>query len=169
MKIWERGAYELQTQKKLILLDEEELYDRDAGNEYRAAMVNAHIDRLCQSNSESMQKLLDWVLSARGKQIRPLLTLICARLNGKSVDVTEIAAIIEMCHTASLIHDDIIDEADTRRGQLSVQKKFGREMAVYAGDFMIFAAISRTGIRKKHYYSSIFEQLERMCDGEVSQ
>ena len=67
------------------------------------------------------------------------------------------------------IHDDIIDEADTRRGQLSVQKKFGREMAVYAGDFMIFAAISRTGIRKKHYYSSIFEQLERMCDGEVSQ
>ena len=37
MKIWERGAYELQTQKKLILLDEEELYDRDAGNEYRAA------------------------------------------------------------------------------------------------------------------------------------
>ena len=132
-------------------------------------MVNAHIDRLCQSNSESMQKLLDWVLSARGKQICPLLTLICERLNGKSVDVTEIAAIIEMCHTASLIHDDIIDEADTRRGQLSVQKKFGREMAVYAGDFMIFAAISRTGIRKKHYYSSIFEQLERMCDGEVSQ
>ena len=132
-------------------------------------MVNAHIDRLCQSNSESMQKLLDWVLSARGKQIRPLLTLICARLNGKSVDATEIAAIIEICHTASLIHDDIIDEADTRRGQLSVQKKFGREMAVYAGDFMIFAAISRTGIRKKHYYSSIFEQLERMCEGEVSQ
>lgn len=132
-------------------------------------MVNIHIERLCQSNNESMQKILDWVLKARGKQIRPLLTLICARLKGKSVDVTEAAAIIEMCHTASLIHDDIIDEADTRRGQLSVQKKFGKEMAVYAGDFMIFAAISRTGLRKKPYYGSIFEQLERMCDGEVSQ
>lgn len=132
-------------------------------------MVNTHIERLCQSNNESMQKILDWVLKARGKQIRPLLTLICARLKGKSVDVTEAAAIIEMCHTASLIHDDIIDEADTRRGQLSVQKKFGKEMAVYAGDFMIFAAISRTGLRKKPYYGSIFEQLERMCDGEVSQ
>ena len=132
-------------------------------------MVNTHIERLCRSNSESMQKMLDWVLKARGKQIRPLLTLLCARLKGKSVDVTEIAAVIEICHTASLIHDDIIDEADTRRGQLSVQKKFGREMAVYAGDFMIFAAISRTGLRKKPYYGSIFEQLERMCDGEVSQ
>lgn len=132
-------------------------------------MVNTHIERLCQSNSESMQKILDWVLKARGKQIRPLLTLICARLKGNSVDVTEVAAIIEICHTASLIHDDIIDEADTRRGQLSVQKKFGKEMAVYAGDFMIFAAISRTGLRKKPYYGSVFEQLERMCDGEVSQ
>lgn len=132
-------------------------------------MVNTHIERLCRSNSESMQKMLDWVLKVRGKQIRPLLTLLCARLKGKSVDVTEVAAVIEICHTASLIHDDIIDEADTRRGQLSVQKKFGREMAVYVGDFMIFAAISRTGLRKKPYYGSIFEQLERMCDGEVSQ
>lgn len=132
-------------------------------------MVNAHIERLCRSNNETMQKMLDWVLKARGKQIRPLLTLLCAKLKGKSVDVTEAAAVIEICHTASLIHDDIIDEADTRRGQLSVQKKFGKEMAVYAGDFMIFAAVSKTGLRKKPYYSAIFEQLERMCDGEVSQ
>ena len=132
-------------------------------------IVNTHIERLCRSNSESMQEMLDWVLKSRGKQVRPLLTLLCAKLKGKSVDVTEVAAVIEICHTASLIHDDIIDEADTRRGQLSVQKKFGREMAVYAGDFMIFAAISRTGLRKKPYYSSIFEKLEKMCDGEVSQ
>lgn len=132
-------------------------------------MVNEHIEHLYRSNSESMQKMLDWVLKARGKQIRPLLTLLCARLKGKCVDVTEAAAVIEICHTASLVHDDIIDEADTRRGQLSVQKKFGREMAVYAGDFMIFAAISRTGLKKKPYYGLIFEQLERMCDGEVNQ
>lgn len=85
-------------------------------------MVNAHIERLCQSDSESMQKILDWVLNARGKQIRPILTLLCARLKGRAVDATEAAALIEICHTASLIHDDIIDEADTRRGQLSVHK-----------------------------------------------
>lgn len=131
--------------------------------------VNMHMERLCQSNSASMQRMLNWVLQARGKQIRPILTLLCARLKNKEADATEIAAIIEMCHTASLIHDDIIDEADTRRGQLSVQKKFGREMAVYAGDFLIFSAVSRTGIRKKPWYGSMFELLERMCDGEVSQ
>lgn len=99
--------------------------------------VNRHMERLCMSNSPSMQKMVDWVLNARGKQIRPILTLLCSRLKGKKVDATEVAAIIEICHTASLIHDDIIDDTDMRRGQLSVQKKFGREMAVYCGDFMI--------------------------------
>ncbi len=132
-------------------------------------MVTAHIEHICRSNSEPMQKVLDWVLAARGKQIRPILTLLCTRLKGKKADATEIAAVIEVCHTASLIHDDIIDEADSRRGQLSVQKKFGKEMAVYAGDYMIFSAIRRTGLQNKPWYGIMFEKLERMCDGEISQ
>ena len=139
------------------------------GLETELQMVNTHIERLCRSNNKSMQKMLDWVLNARGKQIRPILTLLCARLKGKAVDATEVAAVIEICHTASLIHDDIIDEADTRRGQLSVQKKFGKEMAVYAGDFMIFSTIRRTGLKNKPWYGLMFDKLETMCDGEVSQ
>ena len=131
--------------------------------------VNRHMERLCRSNSPSMQKMVDWVLNARGKQIRPILTLLCSRLKGKKVDATEVAAIIEICHTESLIHDDIIDDADTRRGQLSVQKKFGREMAVYCGDFMIFAAMGRTDLRIKPWYRAMFSRLEMMCDGEISQ
>lgn len=98
-----------------------------------------------------------------------ILTLLCSRLKGKKADATEVAAIIEICHTASLIHDDIIDDADTRRGQLSVQKKFGREMAVYCGDFMIFAAMGRTDLRIKPWYRAMFSRLEMMCDGEISQ
>lgn len=139
------------------------------GLETELQMVNAHMERLCRSNSKSMQRMLDWVLAAKGKQIRPILTLLCARLKGKSVDATETAAVIELCHTASLIHDDIIDEADKRRGQLSVQKKFGKEMAVYAGDFMIFSAIRHADLRNKPWYGLLFEKLETICDGEVGQ
>lgn len=109
--------------------------------ESELARVNQHIERMFQSQNPSMQKILQWVLQARGKQLRPILTLLCAKLAGKQIDATEIAAVIEICHTASLLHDDVIDEAELRRGQLPVQKKFGREMAVYAGDFMIFSAI----------------------------
>lgn len=139
------------------------------GLEQELEQVNRHIERLCTSKSPTMQKMMDWVLSARGKQIRPILTLLCSRLKNKSVDATEVAAVIEICHTASLIHDDIIDDADTRRGRLSVQKKFGREMAVYAGDFMIFATLGRTELRLKPWYRDMFAKLEIMCDGEVGQ
>ena len=140
-----------------------------AGLESDLKKVNTHIERLCKSDSPAMQKMMDWVLEARGKQIRPILTLLCSRLKDKKVDATETAAVIEICHTASLIHDDIIDEADERRGQLSVQKKFGREMAVYAGDFMIFSTIGRTGLMNKPWYRSMFAKLEIMCNGEIGQ
>lgn len=139
------------------------------GLEDELLRVNEHIERLCTSNSPSMQKMLDWVLNARGKQIRPILTLLCSKLKNKNVDATEVAAVIEICHTASLIHDDIIDNADTRRGQLSVHKKFGPEMAVYCGDFMIFATLGRTELRLKPWYKDMFAKLEIMCDGEVGQ
>ena len=76
-----------------------------------------------------------------------ILTLLCSRLKGKKVDATEVAAIIEICHTASLIHDDIIDDADTRRGQLSVQKSLGGKWQSIAAIFMIFAAMGRTDLR----------------------
>lgn len=132
-------------------------------------MVNSHIERLCRTDNPSMQKMLDWILKERGKQIRVILTLLCSKLKGKKVDASETAAVVEICHTASLIHDDIIDDADMRRGQLSVQKKFGREMAVYAGDFMIFSAIGRTKLMNKQWYRPMFLKLESMCNGEVGQ
>lgn len=131
--------------------------------------VNRHIERLCTSNSESMQVMMDWVLQARGKQIRPIMTLLCSKLKGKKVDATQEAAIIEICHTASLIHDDVIDDADQRRGQLSVQKKFGKQMAVYAGDFMIFVTLGKTDLRLKPWFRDMFAKLEIMSDGEVAQ
>ena len=144
-------------------------FDKIPEIEAELKQVNQHMDRLCKSNSETMQKMLDWVLQARGKQIRAIMTLLCSKLKGRRVDATETAAVVEMCHTASLVHDDIIDHADLRRGQMSVQKKFGREMAVYAGDFLIFATISRTNLVNKLWYRNMFAKLELMCDGEIRQ
>lgn len=131
--------------------------------------VNEHIESLCKSNNASMQKVIDWVLASRGKQIRPILTLLCSKLKGKRKDASEMAAVVEIAHTASLIHDDVIDNADERRGQLAVQKKFNREMAVYAGDFMIFVTLGRTNLRLKPWYRDMFQNLEVMCDGELAQ
>ena len=133
------------------------------------AGVNGHIRRICTSRVDSMQKMMDCVLESKGKQLRPILTILCSRLTGKKPDVQELAAVIEICHTASLIHDDIIDEGEMRRGAPSIQKRFGKEMAVYAGDFMIFSAIGRTRLVNKLWYREVFDKLEAMCDGEVKQ
>ena len=157
MENWNNSGHKIRDLERLFLLEPE------------LTRVNQHLERLCQSQNPSMQKILQWVLQARGKQLRPILTLLFAKLAGKQVDATEIAAVIEICHTASLLHDDVIDEAELRRGQLSVQKKFGREMAIYAGDFMIFSAISRTSLVKKPWYRELFGSLEILCDGEVGQ
>ena len=157
MENWNNNGHKIMDLEGLSLLEPE------------LTRVNQHLERLCQSQNPSMQKILQWVLQARGKQLRPILTLLFAKLAGKQVDATEIAAVIEICHTASLLHDDVIDEAELRRGQLSVQKKFGREMAIYAGDFMIFSAISRTSLVNQPWYRELFGNLEILCDGEVEQ
>lgn len=80
---------------------------------------------------------------AGGKRIRPALTALCARLGRGLVDVVaKSAAAIEMTHLATLYHDDVIDEADLRRGVLSVNEKWGNKVAILAGDFL-FARASR--------------------------
>lgn len=135
------------------------------------AILNNRIRALCRANSPSLQKVVDWIFSAPGKQIRPILTFLCYGLDGRTRggDPVEAAAITEICHTASLVHDDVIDGADMRRGVLSVQKKFGKEMAVYTGDFMIFSVMRHTRLANRLWYRDMLDYLQVMCDGEVSQ
>ena len=147
------------------MFDVENVYGLDKDLE----KVNLHIERLLKAKNSMMQEVMDWILAAKGKQIRPILTLLCARFGNRELDVTEYAAIIEICHMASLVHDDIIDEADYRRGQLSVQKKFGQKMAVYAGDYMIFSVIGHTNCRLLNRHKKIYRMLEQLCEGELGQ
>ena len=147
------------------MFDVENVYGLDKDLE----KVNLHIERLLKAKNSMMQEVMDWILAAKGKQIRPILTLLCARFGNRELDVTEYAAIIEICHMASLVHDDIIDEADYRRGQLSVQKKFGQKLAVYAGDYRIFSVIGHTNCRLSNRHKKIYRMLEQLCEGELGQ
>jgi heptaprenyl diphosphate synthase len=131
--------------------------------------TDKEIKKICHSEIPQMQQMLDYVFSVKGKQIRPMMTFLCSRLTGKKPNVVQLAAVVEICHVASLIHDDIIDDGELRRGHTTVQKKYGKEMAVYCGDYMIFAAISRTKLVNKLWYKKVFNKLEFMCNGEIKQ
>ncbi|NLC11535.1 MAG: polyprenyl synthetase family protein [Firmicutes bacterium] len=114
--------------------------------------------------------LVSHLLLNKGKRIRPLLVLLTASLQGKrpQKNVLRIAGAVELIHTASLVHDDIIDESDRRRGRPSLNCLYGNHLAVLAGDYL-FA--------KAFYYLAddpvLLQLMTRviglMCQGEVEQ
>ncbi|MBQ9438428.1 MAG: polyprenyl synthetase family protein [Lachnospiraceae bacterium] len=132
--------------------------------------VNKEIKRLLVSDNLLMQQVISWILKGKGKQLRPKFTLVSARYGTDCQHAVKLAALIEIIHMASLVHDDIVDNAETRRGSLSVQKKFGKSMAVYAGDYMIFQAL---GVQDDGFLDQLFphvyKALRKLINGELSQ
>jgi len=81
------------------------------------------------------------ITSSRGKQIRPMLSLLSAKIFGAPTPLTAVvAAVVEMVHTATLLHDDVADQSDTRRGLLTVQKLYSPLASVLLGDFWLARA-----------------------------
>lgn len=85
-----------------------------------------------------LNRITGYLLKRKGKQIRPLLVLLSAQLNGGINPATyRAAALVELLHTASLIHDDVVDDAETRRGFFSINALWKNKIAVLAGDFLL--------------------------------
>lgn len=99
--------------------------------------ISQDIDELESLHDGQLIEILRYGLLAGGKRIRPLLTVICARICGyTSADIFKLAIAFEYLHAATLFHDDVIDQAPTRRGQPSVCKAYGVDAAILAGDFL---------------------------------
>lgn len=121
-------------------------------------------------------KSINYLLNQPGKSLRPALVLLSARsLNAEiSEALIRIAAAIELIHSSSLVHDDIIDEADKRRDLLSVHKKYGIKAAILIGDvlfsqsFTMVADIPEVADNTKvRVYRILTELTRKMCYGEI--
>jgi len=103
--------------------------------------VNALIVDHMQSPVALIPQLASYIVASGGKRLRPLLTLAAARLCGyRGTHHRLLAAIVEFIHTATLLHDDVVDESDLRRGQSSANVVFGNEASVLVGDFLFSRA-----------------------------
>ncbi len=101
------------------------------------AAVNATILDRMQSDISLIPELASHLIAAGGKRIRPLLTLASAALFGyQGTRQHKLAACVEFIHTATLLHDDVVDESTQRRGKASANALFGNEAAVLVGDFL---------------------------------
>jgi octaprenyl-diphosphate synthase len=124
-----------------------------------------------KADTEPMDSIMRYVGGTKGKRLRPILVLLGARLFGDVNEKTlRAAAFVEMVHSATLIHDDVVDQSDERRGRASVKTQFGNLSAVLAGDYLLAKAmllLSQPGD------SAILQEMLRttaaMSEGELMQ
>ncbi len=132
---------------------------------------NRLVEERFESGDGLIASILTYVLEQKGKQMRPLLVLLTAGLNGKVGDLALTGAMLaEMAHTSSLIHDDVVDEAHMRRGQLSVNAVWRSKTAVLAGDYLLAQAMD-TSLRDggEKLLPPIIEAFRELAEGELIQ
>ena len=131
--------------------------------------------KLFDSSLSSSNALLDSVVShirqRNGKMMRPILVLLVARLYGAVCPSTLHAAVsLELLHTASLVHDDVVDESTERRGQLSVNAIFNNKVAVLTGDYLLATALVEVGMTRNYGIIDIVSKLgQDLAEGELLQ
>jgi len=135
------------------------------------AATERALEEMLRSSIATIPAVAGHLAFAGGKRLRPLLTLLCARAAGYEDPARiVIAAAGELIHTATLLHDDVIDQGEFRRGRPAARLAFGNGLAVLTGDFCLaraLQAIARTGCARAS--TTIADTITRMAEGEVAQ
>ncbi len=134
------------------------------------------VDRQFTAEGELLSDMLRYALSARGKGIRPMLVMLSAAMNAPVKGAATgrraclAAMLVEMIHVASLIHDDVIDEADMRRGKPSANARWQSHKAVILGDY-ILAKNMNIGLQSGQFdlVTHVCGSMAALCEGEVLQ
>lgn len=136
-------------------------------------LVEAEFERQARSNIQVINYLGDYLRSSGGKRVRPallILTNYAAGGGGDQENVIRLATVMEMLHTATLVHDDIIDNADLRRNRASVNSRFGNQTAVLMGDWLYMSAFETSLRERSLEILDILTRLTRkMTEGELIQ
>jgi octaprenyl-diphosphate synthase len=135
----------------------------------------ASVERMLHDGMRSVAPLIsevgDYTLDGGGKRVRPVLVLLAARLCGyRGPRSIQVAAAAELLHTATLVHDDVVDSAETRRGRPSVNAQFGTRLAILVGDFLL-ATSSQMLVEDGNIdiLGAYADTIRKMAEGEVLQ
>lgn len=124
-----------------------------------------------QHSDNLLGKVLRHIGHRKGKMMRPMLVLLCAREAGHiGQSALHAAVALEMLHTASLVHDDIVDESNERRGQQSVNAQYGNKVAVLSGDFLLSVALEQAAATGNSAVIKLVAGLGKtLSEGEILQ
>jgi octaprenyl-diphosphate synthase len=137
------------------------------------AEVEAEFERQAQSNVQVIAYISDYLRASGGKRVRPALTILSNYAvggDGARYNSIRVAAVMEFLHTATLVHDDIIDNAETRRNRPSVNSRFGNQTAVLMGDWLYMSAFETSLAERSLPILDILTAATRkMTEGELLQ
>jgi octaprenyl-diphosphate synthase len=139
--------------------------------EKEMAEFEAYFGRMMRSDIPLLKIILNYIIRRKGKQMRPLLVFLTAGLNGEINEATYVAAtFIELLHTASLVHDDVVDDASERRGSLSVNALWNSKIAVLVGDYLLSRGML-ISVEKNRFdmLEIVSDAVQSMSEGELLQ
>lgn len=155
-------------QPKLPEFDLEAVRDL-VGDDWNA--VNREIHQQLRSDVALVNSVAHYIVGSGGKRLRPLMVLLAARACGYSGDKHVLAAaIIEFIHTATLLHDDVVDESDLRRGHETANSVFGNQASVLVGDFLYSRAFQMmVQVGQMRIMDVLADATNTIAEGEVLQ
>lgn len=136
----------------------------------RMDAVERRLFEATASENEFLTGIAQHLLRAGGKRYRPLLAQVAAEFGPRDGDGPVQAGVsVELVHVGSLYHDDVIDEADSRRGEVSVNKNWSNTIAILAGDFLLARASEVAAPLGEEAATLIAQTYARLCEGQVAE
>lgn len=138
-------------------------------------MTEDFIIKSMHSRNHLLNDIITDLVQAGGKRLRPAFVLISSKFGKKqgrttSRRVVSLAGAFELLHTATLVHDDIIDRSKLRRGRITVSERYGMEMAVYVGDYLFTKSVLMlSDVISNMKLDIVAKSIKTICEGEVDQ
>jgi octaprenyl-diphosphate synthase len=138
--------------------------------EPQLAYIEAELRRAASEGARPATLAADHLVSGGGKRVRPLTVLLSAACFGPLPDAaSELAIVAELVHSATLLHDDVIDDSPERRGNAAARVVWGNAVSVLAGDLLLTHALDRTLAADPRALAELLTTLRRLVDGEIVQ
>lgn len=154
------GAFAIRPDKKALTL-----------YPFPADLVNNRIREVLSGQNDEISRIIDYLLAGSGKMLRPRLVFLSASLYPHEPQlVTDMAVVVELIHLASLVHDDVIDQSDCRRGRESLNSCFGNQTSVLTGDYLFATAFKLINYHSQQkILDNLTSTIQTMCAGEIKQ
>ena len=134
-------------------------------------LFEVHFREAVKSRVALLDRIMQYIVRRKGKQLRPMFVLLSAKLGGEINDASyRAASLVELLHTATLVHDDVVDEANERRGFFSINALWKNKIAVLVGDYLLSKGLLLSLDNKDHRVLQLLSSAVRlMSEGELLQ